>query len=86
MVEKVIRYAVRMKNGSYMRQEFDDRNVSRVLIHTVDHPIDASLLKDRVTAQRCIDDVISGNTNLLCLYDDNNPPEEVVELFIEVEF
>jgi hypothetical protein len=81
----ITRYAVRMKNGDYMLQDFDDEVAQRVLIHSVGNPIDSSLLKTRETAQRCINEILSGNTNLLVLYDDDNPPEEVVELKIEYQ-
>jgi hypothetical protein len=84
-MNKITRYAVRMKNGDYMRQDLDDTKVGVVLIRTVYNPIDAMLVKDKYTAQRCVTDVLSGNTNLLCLYNDDNPPEEVVELKINLE-
>lgn len=83
-MNEIIRYAVKMKNGSYMLQDLDDMVAGRVHINSVDHPIDASLFKDKSNAARCIGEILSGNTNLLCLYNDENPPQEVEELKIKI--
>ncbi|GIN22550.1 hypothetical protein [Siminovitchia fordii] len=83
---KVIRYAVKMKNGSFMVQEIDDSNPQILHIHTVDSPIDADLLRSKDAAQRCVNDIPSGNTNLMVLYDDDNPPEKVMEIEINCRF
>lgn len=82
-MNKIIRYTVQMKNGSYMLQDFDDMTAGRVHVITVDNPIDSSLFKRKDVAQRCIEEILSGNTNLLVLYDEGNPPERVIELTIE---
>lgn len=79
----VIRYVVKMKNGSYMVQIVDDDNSEIIHITTVDLPIDADLLKSRSVAERCVEEIISGDTNLLVLYDDGNPPVSVTELEID---
>ena len=84
-MKTVTRYVVRMRNGDYMVQDFDDMHAGRVLVSSTDHPIDATLLKDRKTSERCIADIVSGSTNLLVLYEEDNPPEETVELKITVE-
>ena len=81
----VIRYAVRMRNGDYMVQNHAEDAIQRILIRTVDNPIDADLLKTKKTAQRCIDEILSGNTNVLVQYDEENPPKEVVELEINYQ-
>jgi hypothetical protein len=79
----IVRYAIQMKNGNYMKQEFDE-SLERIRIRVVDNPIDADLLKDKSVALRTINEILTGNTNLLILYDDDNPPESVVELKIDV--
>ena len=81
----VIRYAVKMRNGDYMIQDLDDMTPLRVHIHTRDNPIDADLFKTRENAQRCVDETLTCNTNLLVLYDEENPPQEVVEVKIKYE-
>jgi hypothetical protein len=78
----MIRYVIEMKNGSYMRQEFEG-SLERLKIRTVDNPIDADLLKDKSTAERVLKEMLTGNTNILVLYNDDNPPAKVVELEIE---
>ncbi|MFO1442896.1 hypothetical protein KDN24_06660 [Bacillus sp. Bva_UNVM-123] len=85
MMNEVIRYVVKMNNGDYMIQDLDDLVSMRVHIHTRDNPIDADLFRTRENAQRCIDETISGNTNLLVLFDEENPPKEVKELKINFE-
>lgn len=82
-MNKVIRYVIRMKNGDYARQDFDDMVAGRVKMWSTDNPIDADLFKNRTTAQRVVDEVLSGNTNLLVIYNDENPPQDVQELEIE---
>jgi hypothetical protein len=79
----IVRYAIKMKNGNYMKQEFDG-SLERIRIRSVDHPIDADLLKDKSVALRVLNEILTGNTNLLVLYDEDNPPENVVELRVEV--
>jgi hypothetical protein len=79
----IVRYAIKMKNGNYMKQEFDG-SLKRIRIRAVDNPIDADLLKDKNAALRTINEIMTGNTNLLVLYNEDNPPESVVELRIEV--
>lgn len=79
----IVRYAIQMKNGNYMRQEFDG-SLERIRIRAVDNPIDADLLKDKSVALQTINEILTGNTNLLVLYDDDNPPESVVELKVDV--
>jgi hypothetical protein len=81
---KVIRYVIKMRNGDYMKQEFHE-TVEKVKIYTVDLPIHADLFKDKNTAQRVLDEILSGNTNLLVIYNDDNPPVEVVEVEINYE-
>ncbi len=81
---KVIRYVVRMRNGSFMVQDMSE-TLQAIRIVTVDSPIDADLLKTREVAQRCVDDIPTGNTNLFVIYDKENPPEEVVELEINYQ-
>lgn len=83
-MNKVIRYAVKMKNGDYMRQDLDDTQIGRILIRTVDHPIDSTLLKNKKDAERCIYELFAKSSNLPCVYDDDNPPETVQELKITV--
>jgi hypothetical protein len=78
----MIRYVIEMKNGSYMRQEFEG-SLERLKIRTVDNPIDADLLKDKSTAERVLKEILTGNTNILVLYNDDNPPIKVVELYIK---
>lgn len=77
----MIRYAVELRNGNYMKQEFVG-SLERINIESVDNPIDATLLKKKEVAQRCLSEILSGNTNFLVLYDDDNPPSKVVELNI----
>lgn len=84
-MNEIIRFVIKMRQGNYMKQEFDPKSHRIVNIWTVDNPIDADLLKDRFTAERVIQEVLSGNTNLMTIYDENNPPEKVVELKIKFE-
>jgi hypothetical protein len=54
-------------------------------IWAVDNPIDADLFKDKNTAVRVLTETLSGNTNIVVLYDEDNPPQSVVELHINYE-
>jgi len=74
-----------MKNGTYMKQEWDG-SLEKVRIDTVNNPINASLIKWKNDADRVLLEILNGSTYLLVLYDDNNPPVEVVEIKIKVEF
>ncbi|WP_080845638.1 hypothetical protein [Cytobacillus gottheilii] len=77
-----VRYAVKMKNGEYLRQDFDEQRIETVRLWSVENAIDADLFRSESEAQRLIKEVLTGNTNLLVLYDDENPPNEVVKLTI----
>lgn len=83
-MNNVKRYVVRMRNGDFMRQEFDE-SLDNVKIFTSDHPIDADLLKSKSTAERVINEIITGKTNLPVSFDKNNPPVDVVEINIAVD-
>ncbi|MGD6876895.1 hypothetical protein [Bacillus infantis] len=84
-MKKIVRYVIRMRNGSYMRQVLDDTKVGVVLVKTVDHPIDSDLYKERKTPERLISDLINGaRTFLPVVWDKDNPPEEVEELKINL--
>lgn len=85
-MKTVIRQVIRMKNGDYMRQDLDDTKVGTVLIRTVDHPIDASLFKDKKLAETVIFEMLGeATTSLPIVWDRENPPEEVETLVINVE-
>jgi hypothetical protein len=73
-----------MKNGNYMKQEFNG-SLELIKIVPVDNPIDSDLLKERHTAERVLEELLSGNTNIIVLYDEDNPPEKVIELKINYE-
>lgn len=77
----IIRYMIKMRNGDYMVQNLKE-GLDEVWISTVDHPIDAMLLKNKKIARRALREILSGETNLPVEYDDDNPPVEVVELEI----
>jgi hypothetical protein len=79
-----IRYVIKLRNGSYMKQDFDG-SLERIKIRAIDNPIDADLLRDKGLAERVIDEILTGNTNILVLYDDNNPPVEVIEINITMK-
>ncbi|MDT0160377.1 hypothetical protein [Bacillus sp. AG4(2022)] len=81
-MNKVTRYVVRMKNGDYLRQDFDHLRLDTVRIWSVDNPIDSDLFRSEKEAERLIKEVLSGSTNLLVIYQDDNPPEQVEELEI----
>lgn len=78
----ITRYVVKMKNGGYMKQEFEG-SLESIRISSVDHPIDADLLKSKDVAIRCVNEILSGNSSILVLFDEENPPVEVDELEIE---
>lgn len=80
----VIRYVIKMRNGDYMVQNFG-KNLDTVWISTVDHPIDADLIKSKSIAESIIPQMLDGSSNLPVKYDSNNPPVEVVELKISVD-
>ena len=75
------RYVIELRNGSYMKQDFHG-SVELIKIRSVDNPIDADLLKQKSIADRCLSEILTGNTNIMVLYDDDNPPVRVVELKI----
>jgi hypothetical protein len=80
----VVRYAIQLRNGNYMKLEYDG-SLERLKIRPVDLPIDADLLKEKGVAVRALNEILTGNTNLLVLYDEDNPPKRVVELKINWE-
>lgn len=80
----VIRYVIEMRNGDYMVQNFKE-GLDEVKISTVDHPIDAMLLRNKKIAQSVIKEILSGVANLPVEFDEDNPPAKVVELEIDVK-
>ncbi|MEM5009387.1 hypothetical protein WKH57_01570 [Niallia taxi] len=84
-MKNVTRYVVKMRNGDYMVQSVDDNNARRVLITTVDHPIDGDLFKDKSVAARCVEEILAGEATLDVEYNKNNPPVGYEELYIDVE-
>lgn len=83
-MEKVIRYVIKMRNGDFLKQEFHE-TVEQVKIHTVDLPIHADLYKDKTTIYRVLNQLQEKTTNLPVIYNDENPPVEVVEVKISYE-
>ena len=73
-----------MRNGDYMRQDFHETG-EKIKISNIDVPVDADLIKSKSVAQRVLQEILAGSSNLLVLYDDNNPPVEVVEVEINYE-
>lgn len=78
----MIRYAIELRNGGYMKQEFKG-TLELLEVRSVDSPIDADLLKEKQTAERVLNEILTGNTNIAVLYDENNPPCGIVELHID---
>lgn len=74
-----IRYLVKMKNGDYMKQEWDG-SLERVMLHSVDNPIDADKFRNKFAPERILKEVLSGDTAILTLYHEENPPEKVVKM------
>ena len=64
-----------------MKLEYDG-SLERLKIRPIDLPIDADLLKEKSVAVRVLNEILTGNTNLLVLYDEDNPPKRVVEIKI----
>ncbi|WJV20817.1 hypothetical protein QU593_10405 [Rossellomorea marisflavi] len=84
-MSKITRYVIKMKNGTYMKTEFDEVIPSQVKVLEVDHPVDADLHKDKGTAQRINNEIITSTTFLPVIFNKENPPEEVQEVTIKVE-
>lgn len=82
-MNEIIRYCVKMKNGDFMKQDFNPSNINSVIVSTVDNPIDSTLFKSKEVTLRCINETLNGNSNLPILFDDSNPPIETVELKIK---
>lgn len=78
-----IRYVIQMRNGDYMKQEWDG-SLERVKLRSFDNPLDADLFKSKSITERVLNKILTGNTNLLVLYDDDNPPVRVVEFCIKI--
>ncbi|GLI82562.1 hypothetical protein ANABIO32_02490 [Rossellomorea marisflavi] len=84
-MNKITRYVIKMKNGTYMKTEFDEVVPSQVKVLEVDHPVDADLHRDKETAERIIKEIATTTTFLPVIYNKENPPEEVQEMKIGVE-
>jgi hypothetical protein len=84
MAINVIRYAIQMQNGDYMKQEWNG-SLSRVKIESVENPIDADLFRIKSITDRIVEEVLTGNANLFVTYDEDNPPVKVVKFKIGVE-
>lgn len=78
------RYVIQLKNGDFMRQEFHE-TLERVKVFSVENPLNADKSTTFSMAKEALDNILSGNTNLLVLYDENNPPERVVEVKFSYE-
>ncbi|MDT0160404.1 hypothetical protein [Bacillus sp. AG4(2022)] len=81
---EVTRFVISLKNGNFMKQDFDE-SLERIKINTTDLSIDADLFNNKQTADRVLNEIISGNTNLLVIYDEDNPPIEVKDIRINFE-
>ena len=79
----ITRYAIKMKNGQYMKEDFDG-SLNRVKLRSVSHPIDSTLIPLKSTATRCLYEILNGDTNILVLVDEDNPPVSVEEVRIKV--
>lgn len=78
-----IRYVVKMRNGGYMKQEWDGA-LDKVKLDTVYNPLDATQLTRNSEAYRCINEIVTKTSNLPVSYDEKNPPVEVIELLFKI--
>ena len=62
-----------------MRQEFYE-TLEQVMIFAVENPLHADKFNTYSMTKEILENTLSGNTNLLVLYDENNPPERVLEV------
>jgi hypothetical protein len=80
---KCIRYVIKLRNGNYLRTEFKG-SLNLLEVWAVDNPIDADLIKEKRHAERSLKEILSGNSAIVVLYDEDNPPVEVIELNISI--
>ena len=80
----MIKYAIKLKNGQYARQNWDDSTFKYIRLDEHDSPLYADFF-DKDVAYRVLSEILSGNTNHMVLYNEFNPPIEVVALDINIK-
>lgn len=51
--------------------------MDRIRLKSVSNPLDADLIRLKSTAKRILDEILTGNTSLLVLYDEDNSPNDI---------
>ncbi|MEK4025397.1 hypothetical protein [Sporosarcina sp. FSL W7-1283] len=79
------RYAIKMKNGTFLSLPFYDVSQEHIWAFTVGLPVDAELFKTKNDAEMFLKDILNGGLSILVGFEDSNPPFEVVELEVNYQ-
>lgn len=81
----MIKYAIKLKNGQFASQEWDDSSFKYIKLHGHDSPVYAGFMNSEEIAKSVLSDILTGGTNFPVFYDEANPPVEVVALDINIK-